>query len=133
MIVKQRMRFGGFRLMLETFSFTIFDYFEPSYFFSDLQHSHFYLFLIYYFFSFYGCTHSIWKIPGQGSNWSWSCQPIIATATPDPSHVCDLHHSSYQCRILNPPSKVRDQTRVLMDTSRILKPLSHNEYSAFSF
>ena len=25
-----------------------------------------------------------------------------AIATPDPSHVCDLHHSSRQCRILNP-------------------------------
>ena len=25
-----------------------------------------------------------------------------AAAMPDPSHVCDLHHSSRQCRILNP-------------------------------
>ena len=25
-----------------------------------------------------------------------------ATATPDQSHVCDLHHSSQQCRILTP-------------------------------
>ena len=25
-----------------------------------------------------------------------------ATATPDPSHVCDLHHSSWQCWIRNP-------------------------------
>ena len=32
-----------------------------------------------------------------------------AIATPDPSHVCDLHHSSQQCRILNPLSKARDQ------------------------
>ena len=28
-----------------------------------------------------------------------------ATATPDPSRVCDLYHSSRQCRILNPLSK----------------------------
>ena len=42
-----------------------------------------------------------------------------ATATPDPSCVCDLHHSSRQRRILNPLSKVRDQTPILMDTSRI--------------
>ena len=28
-----------------------------------------------------------------------------ATATQDPSHACDLHHSSWQCRTLNPPSE----------------------------
>ena len=39
-----------------------------------------------------------------------------ATATPDPSHVCDLHHSSQQRRILNPLSKVRDRTRILTET-----------------
>ena len=27
-----------------------------------------------------------------------------ATATQDPSHICILHHSSWQCRILNPLS-----------------------------
>ena len=25
-----------------------------------------------------------------------------ASATPDPSHICNLHHSSQQCRIFNP-------------------------------
>ena len=30
------------------------------------------------------------------------------TATPDPSRVCDLHHSSGQCQILNPLSEARD-------------------------
>ena len=30
------------------------------------------------------------------------------------------------CRILNPLSKVRDRTGVLMDISQILNPLSHN-------
>ena len=28
-----------------------------------------------------------------------------ATAMQDPSHICDLHHSSRQCRILNPLNK----------------------------
>uniref|UniRef100_A0A8D0PQP5 Uncharacterized protein n=1 Tax=Sus scrofa TaxID=9823 RepID=A0A8D0PQP5_PIG len=37
-----------------------------------------------------------------------------ATATQDLSHVCDLHHSSRQRRILNPLSEARDQTRNLM-------------------
>ena len=42
-----------------------------------------------------------------------------ATATWDPSWVCNLHHSSWQCWILNPLSKARDRTYILIDTSRI--------------
>ena len=42
-----------------------------------------------------------------------------ATAVPDPSHVCDLHHHSWQHRILNPLSKAGDRTCVLMDTNQI--------------
>ena len=33
---------------------------------------------------------------------------VTAIATQDLSHVFDLHHSSWQCRILNPLSKARD-------------------------
>ena len=33
-----------------------------------------------------------------------------ATATPDPSHVCNLHHSSWQQWILTSLSEARDQT-----------------------
>ena len=40
-----------------------------------------------------------------------------ATATRDLSHICNLHHSSRQCWILNPLSRSRHQTCVLMDTS----------------
>ena len=42
-----------------------------------------------------------------------------ATAMPDLSYICDLHHSSQQCRILNPLSKARDRTHNLMIPSRI--------------
>ena len=42
-----------------------------------------------------------------------------ATATPDLSCVCDLHHSSWQCWILNPLSKARDRTCNPMVPSRI--------------
>ena len=31
-----------------------------------------------------------------------------AIATPDPSHVCDLHHSSWQSWVVNPLSEARD-------------------------
>ena len=40
-----------------------------------------------------------------------------ATATPDPSHICDQHHSSWQCQIHNPRSEARDGTYVLMGSS----------------
>ena len=32
-----------------------------------------------------------------------------ATAMPDPSRVCELHHSSWQHWILNPLSEARDE------------------------
>ena len=44
---------------------------------------------------------------------------VRATETWDPSHICDLHPSSQQRRILDPLSEARDQTGILMDTSRI--------------
>ena len=40
-----------------------------------------------------------------------------AMATRDPSRVCNLYHGSWQCWILNPLSKTRDQTCILMDPS----------------
>ena len=52
-----------------------------------------------------------------------------ATATTDLSCICDLHHSSWQHRILNPLGGAWDPTHVLVDTSRVLNPLSHNESS----
>ena len=42
-----------------------------------------------------------------------------ATATLEPSHICDLHCRSRQCQILNPLSRARDQTHILMDTSQV--------------
>ena len=49
-----------------------------------------------------------------------------ATATQDLSHICNLHHSSEQRQILNPLSEARDRLYVLMNTSQIPNPLSHN-------
>ena len=42
-----------------------------------------------------------------------------ATAMPDLSCVCNLHHSSWQRQMLNLLSKARDQTPILMVTSRV--------------
>ena len=43
-----------------------------------------------------------------------------ATTVQDPSRLFDLHLSSWQCQILNPLSKARDWTCVLMVPSRIV-------------
>ena len=43
----------------------------------------------------------------------------IATAMPDPSCICNLHHSSWQHQILNSLSEARDQTCFLMYASQI--------------
>ena len=42
-----------------------------------------------------------------------------ATAMPDPSLVCDLHHRSRQCRVSHPLSETRDRTQNLMGPSQI--------------
>ena len=48
----------------------------------------------FFFSSFQWSTCGIWRFPGQGSNRSCSCWPTAtATATPDLSCICNLHHS----------------------------------------
>ena len=51
---------------------------------------------------------------------------ITATATWDPSNICDLHHRSWQHQVLNPLSEASDGTHILMDTSWVSHLLSHN-------
>ena len=74
------------------------------------------------FFSFLGLH--LWPSLGVESELQL---PAAATATAkrDPSHFCNLHHSSQQCQILNPLSKARDQTCILRDTIWVLNPPSH--------
>ena len=49
----------------------------------------------------------------------WPRASTTATATRDLGRVCDLHHSSQQCQMLNPLSKGRDPTCILMVPGRI--------------
>ena len=56
-----------------------------------------------------------------------------ATAMLNLSRICDLHCSLWQCQILNPLSKASDQTHILMDTGRVLNPLSYNGNSLLTF
>ena len=52
---------------------------------------------------------------------------------PDLSQVCDLHHSSGQCWILNPLSETRDRTCNLRVTSQFRFLLSHDRNSHIFF
>ena len=40
----------------------------------------------------------------------------IAMVKPDPSNICDIHHSLQQHQVLNPLSKARDRTSILRET-----------------
>ena len=68
----------------------------------------------------------------HGSSWAGVILELqllaytTATATRDPSRICDLHHSLQQGQILNPLSEARDWTHILLDTSWILNLLNHN-------
>ena len=42
-----------------------------------------------------------------------------ATAMPDLNLICDLHHSSRRCQVLDPLSEARDPTHNLMIPSQI--------------
>ena len=72
-------------------------------------------------FAFGGGAHVQHKnVPRLGVD--LELQPLAcatAIAAQDPSHVCNLHHSSQQCQILIPLSEARDRTCILMDTSRV--------------
>ena len=62
-----------------------------------------------FIFSFYGCTHGIWRIPSQGVQSELQLPAYTkATEMQDRSHIYDLHHSSWERQILDPLSKARD-------------------------
>ena len=56
-----------------------------------------------------------------------------ARAIRDPSHVCDLHHSSWQCWTLNPRSEASNRTPIMTDTSQVYNLLSQNRTSLIFF
>ena len=91
--------------------------------FSGLARLFYFYFLFYYFyfcFFFGGGTPWHMEVPrlrAESDLWLLAC--ATATATPDLSQVCDLHHSSWQCRILNPMSEARDRTLIFMFPSQI--------------
>ena len=70
-----------------------------------------------YFFCLFRATPTDIEVPRLGVQLELLLPAFAtATATLDPSHICDLYHSSWQCRILSPLRDARDGTCVLMDT-----------------
>ena len=74
-------------------------------------------FILFYFTCFLEPHPRHVEVPRLGVELDLQLQArTAATATQDPSHICDLHHSSQQRRILNPLSEARDQIHILMDS-----------------
>ena len=60
------------------------------------------------------------EVPRLGVEWGLQLPAYTtATAVPDLSQDMDLPHHSWRCQVLNPLSKARDRTHVLMDTSQV--------------
>ena len=57
-------------------------------------------------------------LAAYGSSWARGWEQI-RVATPDPSHVFNLYHSSRQCKILNLLSEARNWTHILMDPNQV--------------
>ena len=70
---------------------------------------------LYLFLSFF-LGPLLWHmdVPRLGIEWELQLPAYTtATAMPGMSCVCDRHHSSQQCWVLNPLSKARDRTCIL--------------------
>ena len=80
-----------------------------------------FFFFFFFFFGFLGLHLWNMEAPRLGVK-SELRLPAYATATStwETKSICNLHHSSGQCWILNPLSKDRDRIHILMDTSRVL-------------
>ena len=76
--------------------------------------------IIFFFFSFLGLHSQHMEAPRLGVQLEPQLPDYTtATATGDPSHICNLHHSSRQRHIPHPLSRAKDQTHILTDTSQI--------------
>ena len=70
------------------------------------------------------------EVPRLGAESELQLQAYTtATATWDPSCICDLHGSLGHYCILNPLSEARDRIHILMDTNQVLNQLNHNKNS----
>ena len=74
-----------------------------------------FVFFFFWFFFFFFMEHiEVPKLAVKSELQLPVC--TTATATGDPSLICNLCHGLQQCQILNPLSKARDQTLIFSDT-----------------
>ena len=86
----------------------------------ELAYPAFFFVSFFFFFCFLGPKPQCVEVPRLGVESELQLRAYTtATATPDLSRVCNLHHSSQQLWILNPLRKARDQTCILMGPSWI--------------
>ena len=78
----------------------------------------FFLGFLFVCFAFWGCMQHM-QVPRLGVELELELLAYATATLPDLSHVCDLHKSSWQCRIINPLSETRHWTCILMDASQI--------------
>ena len=76
-------------------------------------------YLYYYYYYYYYCFlgPQSWHMEVRGRIQVQLPADTTGEATWDPSHICGLHYSSWQCRILNSLREGRDRTHNLMDSS----------------
>ena len=87
-------------------------------FFLSFFLSFFFFFFVFLSFSELHLRHM--EVPRLGvESELWLPAYARTTAPQDPSRICDLYHSSRKCWILDPLSKARNCTRVLMDASPV--------------
>ena len=90
----------------------------------NIQNESVFLFLDYIqYFSLEGHSAACGGSQARGESEPQLPASTTATAMRDLSCLCDLHHGSWQCRILNPLSEARDQMRILVDRSWVLNPV----------
>ena len=86
-------------------------------------------FFFFFFFAFWGSHLWHMEVSKLAVKSELQLQAYATATAPDPSRVCDLHHGSQQCWILNPLSEARNRSRVLMDYQLGSLPLSQDRNS----
>ena len=94
----------------------------------------FFLFFIYLFFPFYGCTCGISKFLGQESNWSCSCRPV---PQPQPRWIQDAPvtygTTCSKARSLTYGARPGTEPTSSRTPCQVFSPLSHSRNFWFLF
>ena len=99
-----------------------------------LTGNYLFIYLFTYLFIYLRAAPAAYGVPWRGVELELQLQAYTtARATPDPSHICNLHCSLWQRWILNPLSEARDGSRILTETMSGLNLLSRNRNACRPF